>query len=293
MELTNKQNLPQAIVNIVKKTTYPPKPKRYGITTLLKGDTEIILTKRFHKDIIEDVSDDIWALFGTMFHEYISNHDTTGFSEYKVEIPVSKSVVVGVIDFYDKKNNEITDYKTTTVWKITFKDYEDWRNQLLGYCWALWKKSKGKIVCLKGTIIAILRDWQKSKAIQGGNYPKSNVVKVNFDFTIDDLIEFDNFITSKVKRLENQKYWQTKALKECSEKEKWTTPTTYAIYKNDNKTATKVCESESEANNVYESLQENDPKNKYTIVERKGQDKKCIEYCRVRFFCPFREVKNE
>lgn len=290
MEITNKYNLPESLVRIVKKTSYAPKPKRYGITTLLKGNTEIILSRRYWNELSEDVSDDMWALFGTMFHAYIEQHDNTGYSEYKFVVPVSESYVVGVIDLLDKKNGVIRDYKTTTCWKIVFQDYEDYRNQLLGYAWGIWKKTKGKTLILKGQIIAFLRDWSKTKLLQsrGGNYPSKNIVTIDFDFTEQDIIDYDKFVLEKVKSLEKQKYWHTNELIECSEKEKWTTPTTYAIIKNDNKTASKVCESESEANKVIETFMLNDTKSQYHIVERIGVDKKCVDYCRVRGICPFR-----
>lgn len=292
MKITNENRLPEALVRIAQKTAHKSKPKSYGATTLLKGNCEIILTRRYFDELEEDVSDMAWAIFGTMFHDYIKRNDNTKYSEYKVVIPVSKSYFVGVIDLYDKKNNIVYDYKTSSVWKYLHKDYEDYRQQLLAYCWGLEKYKK--IKCRTGKIIMFLKDYSQAEKLRyGSEYPDKECVEITFTFTDEDIAEYEKNITAKIISLENEKYYPTNKLSECSEKEKWTTPTTYAIYKNDNKTATKVCSSEDEANKYLESYQANDTKNKYQIVVRSGVDKKCESYCRVSEFCPFRKMRLE
>lgn len=294
MKIKNSTNLPQALVRIAEKTAYKSKPKCYGATTLLKGNTEIILTRRYFDLLEDDVSDMAWAIFGSMFHEYIKRNDTTKYSEYKVTIPVSQSYFVGVIDLYDKKQNIVYDYKTSTVWKYIHKDFDDYRTQLLAYCWALQKAKK--IKCRTGKIIMFLKDYSNAEKVRYGNsYPNKECVELTFSFTDKDLSDYELFITEKIKTLEKEKYIATNRLKECSDKEKWTTPTTYAIYKNDNKTASKVFSSFNDANSYVENLLKTDTKNVYTIIERKGTDKKCESYCRVSAFCPFRKkvLENE
>ena len=77
---------------------------------------------------------------------------------------------------------------------------------------------------------------------------------------------------------------------ECSPSERWTTPAKWAVMKEGRKTAVKLCDTEEEALNFISELE----KEKHFVEERKGQDKKCSDYCPCAAFCSYyRQVALE
>ena len=65
-------NLPQPFVDALTRD-YEYKDKRYSVTSMLKGNKEILLTRRHFNEITEDVSDSIWLLFGTAVHRILED----------------------------------------------------------------------------------------------------------------------------------------------------------------------------------------------------------------------------
>ena len=72
MRITNKYGLPQAFVKMA-ESDYEYRPKRYSVTSILKGIRETLLERRHHNEIEVDVSDMVWALFGTAVHEILAS----------------------------------------------------------------------------------------------------------------------------------------------------------------------------------------------------------------------------
>jgi hypothetical protein len=68
----------------------------------------------------------------------------------------------------------------------------------------------------------------------------------------------------------------------CDAKERWAKPDTYAIKKNGNKRATKVCETKEEAENLLPTYGAN-----HSIEARAGGDIRCERYCSVAPFCHY------
>ena len=72
MKITNKSKLPQPFVDAV-SGDYKYREKRYSVTTMLKPVREIMLMRRHGDNIEQDVSDMIWAIFGTACHSILEN----------------------------------------------------------------------------------------------------------------------------------------------------------------------------------------------------------------------------
>lgn len=70
MIITNVYNLPQPLVDAA-SAEHAYTPKRYSVTTLLKGTCEAILLRRHADEITMDVSDMVWLLFGTAVHSVL------------------------------------------------------------------------------------------------------------------------------------------------------------------------------------------------------------------------------
>ncbi len=282
MKITNEKELPQALVNVVKKTLHKPNHKGYGVTTLIGKDIlEIILTRRYWNDIEEDITENVWAMYGNAFHEYIKAHDTTKYSEYRLE----NGKIIGVIDLYDKKKKKIVDYKTASVYKVKKQDYGDWFRQTLSYALLLYKKFK--IKTYQAEIIVLMKDWSKSEAKRSKDYPQLPIAQITFSFGDEDYQFIDNYLTNKVNVLEKQRFTPTKYLPQCAVEFRWHKQDTWRIYKEGNKLPTITVWSEEEANKELKNLQESHPKNTYYIEFTKGKDEKCENYCKVNKFCPY------
>ena len=78
MIITNKKNLPEPMVNFVKRDGYQPAMDRISVTDLSKGIREIWLYKRHYNEIEQDVADMVWLMFGTALHNVIERAEEAG-----------------------------------------------------------------------------------------------------------------------------------------------------------------------------------------------------------------------
>ena len=277
MIIKNSMDLPQAFINAVSLEKHNAEGE-FSATTLLKGACETILTDRHFDEIEVDVADCVWQIFGTAVHSIFEKSGIDGFREEKFSIPVSNSIVTGKVDLYDMENETLYDWKTASIWKATYKDFDDWKKQGLIYAW-LMKKNGLSVKKIK--FIALLKDHSKSKSRMDTDYPQKPVYRYEFDVTENDLAEIEKFIIAKVQDLEAESKLADWEIKPCSDEERWATADKWAIMKAGRKTALKVCESEEQAKELMESL------GGTSIEYRKGESKKCEDYCNCKAFCPF------
>ena len=138
MKLVNSLGLPQALVDAVTLEKHNAEGE-ISATTLIKGVKEYLLTERHWDDITVDVKDQIWALWGTTAHKLLEKEYEGTFTEEKFEQKVGNYTVTGRVDCYDMENEILYDYKTTSAWKVVYKNFEDWKSQGLIYAWLLSK----------------------------------------------------------------------------------------------------------------------------------------------------------
>ena len=126
MIITNKLNLPAPFVNLAKRD-YIYEPNEYRVTSLLKGVRETILERRHSDKIERDVSDMVWLLFGTAVHSVLEKcqEGEHELKEERIKIPFGNYILSGQFDLYNDKTKIVTDYKTASVWKIIFGDFEE------------------------------------------------------------------------------------------------------------------------------------------------------------------------
>ena len=277
MKITNNLNLPAALVQAV-STERHNEEGCYSATTLLKGACETILTKRHFEEIEVDASDSIWQVFGSAVHAIFEKQNDNSFKEESFSVPVYNSKVTGRVDSYDIENEIIVDWKTASVWKVQFADFEDWKKQGLIYAW-LMKKSGLKVK--KCRFIALLKDHSKSKARLDTNYPQSPVYFFEFAVTESDLEEIETFIKGRILELENAEKIEDEKLTPCSKTERWASDDKFAIMKRGRKTALKLCDTEEEAKELLEKL------GGTSIEYRPAESRKCKDYCNVCKWCPF------
>lgn len=287
MKITNVNKLPTPFVSAVQRE-YQYKENQYSATQLLKGSCEAVLERRHHNEIECDVSDMIWLIFGTAVHSILENaeEENEQLKENKIVIDIDGGYKLsGIFDLYDAKEKKVIDYKTASVWKVIYNDWEDYRKQLLIYAYML--KQIG-FECDKGEIVATLKDHSKSKAKFDSGYPQFPIHKVSFNFTDEDFKEIEQFIKKKFNEIRLQEKLSDDKLIECSADERWHKDDKYAVMKKGRKTALKVCSSQIEANQYIDNKGLDD---KHYIEFREGQDTKCDDYCNVKQWCPFYQRK--
>lgn len=288
MIITNKLNLPEPIVAaVMREHTY--KPKQYSVTALLKGPGQVILERRHDNEIERDVSEMIWAIFGTAVHNVLEQAQETKnqLKENKLVIELANGYKLsGIFDLYDDKTGTVTDYKTASVNKVLFNDWADYRKQTFIYCWML--RQIG-FDAHRGEIVAMLKDQSKAKALQGGNYPQHPVYRIGWDFTDTDFAEIEGWIKRRFEDLSDCEQMDDADLPSCTPEERWHKDDTYAIMKKGRKSAVKLFKTEGDARAYFDNMMLDD---KHSIVKREGADNRCDNYCNVNKWCPYYRSKH-
>jgi hypothetical protein len=279
MIITNKLNLPKPLVDMA-QSDYTFEPNEYRVTSLLKGIRETILERRHQDEIEQDVSDMIWLLFGTAVHNVLENHQEGDqeIKEARLKVPIGDYILSGQFDLYNADTKTITDYKTCSIWKVVYGDYSDWRRQLLIYAYML--QSIGFPV-EKAEIIALMKDHSKSQAKIKADYPKQPVRKITFTFTEKDFAEIESWLHQRFEEIAKAEKLPDDELPLCTPEERFNKGNKYAVMKKGRKTALRVLDSMEDAKYWMAT-------NVGTFIEvRKGEDKKCQDYCSVCEFCNY------
>lgn len=280
MKINNKLNLPQPFVDAVTRE-YEYKDKQYSVTTILKDVREILLTRRHQNEIEQDVADMIWLILGTATHSVLENSkeaDAEFKEEHFVEEVQDGYKLSGQADLYNAETKTVTDYKTCSVWKVIYDDWDDYKKQLLMYAWAFRKMG---FEVNKGQIVAIIKDHSKTKAKVDNNYPQFPVYKKVFNFGKQDFEEIETYIKEKFTEIAKYEKVSDEELPICSEEARWNDGDKYAVKKKGNKRALRVYDTLKEAEEHLK--QDND----LELEIRKGEDKKCMEYCSCCQFCEY------
>jgi hypothetical protein len=302
MKFTNTYNLPQSLVDALMGDTYDLKNAPANIisaTTLIAPPKVKLLEQRHDAEIEVDVSEMLWRFIGTACH-YVVEQATKGerLSEERMFLDVAScevhSAVDGKkaqdqawykkaawycsakIDLYDSDAKALQDYKITSVWAVLLdkEPKKEWVEQLNIGAFILRKVG---FQTKKLSIIAIFKDWSASKAPR--DYPSLPIPmkEIPIPMWSDDLCI--SFIRDRVQVYIRAKAVPDNEIPECSEEERWATKTTYAVMKAGNKRALAVKDSRGEAETQCRIMKGQYPKNSFSVEERPGEDKRCLNYC--------------
>ena len=280
MKLTNKFNLPQTFVNVLHRNTYTKGKAHASVTELISSPRITQLRKLHWDDIEEDVADKVWAIFGTAIHAVLElGKDENHVIEQRLHANVDGWDISGAIDLQRMEPDGVVvcDYKTTGAWAV-MNDKKDWEQQLNIYAWLVEKVKKTPVK--KVEIIAIIRDWSRRDAKVKEGYPEAPVKVIDVPLWPFELRE--DFIKTRVK-LHSDAQFATEVggdLPLCTPSEMWETKTVYAVRKIGNVRAKALCATTEEAEEKLESLGKG-----YEIEVRKGERKRCKDYCQVSKFC--------
>ena len=283
MKITNKYNLPQALVDLIKNSQFGHTEKCYSATTILNPTRFIILNRRHNDEIEIDASQCINQVLGTATHSLIEKFDKTGFAEIYLKEEIRDGYfLTGKCDLYDEVNFALVDYKTANVWKIKFSDFDDWRRQGLIYAWLLIKK--GHYV-ERIRFHALLKDWtareKRLADMKGEFYPESQVYTYELKITSADLVEIEKFIRDKFDELIEAEKLSDDDLLDCGKKDTWYTGDKFAVYGTNKNKAMRVFDTYEEANDYLNN------KGGVEIVARKGEYRRCQDYCECCKFCKY------
>lgn len=287
MKITNKYNFPDMLVRAVEKE-YIYRDKRYSITSLLEPERIIALKRRYSEQIEQDITDCIFMLLGTKTHFELENIGLkeNEFVEEHLEYTFENGYTLsGIIDHYD--DIYLDDYKTCKAYTLIFKsDYDKWKKQLqLGSYLAYKKDGKWR---KKGRIIALIKDWDRTKSQIQSNYPKYACQVIDFDLGTPEQVEkLAIELFNKVIKLEQM---TNEELPVCTDDERFYKGTTWAIKKKGNKKALKLHSTKEEAEKHLQNLEKGFP-NIYEIEERLGEDLRCKYYCSCNAFCSYYKEK--
>jgi len=288
MKYTNENNLPASLVNAIKNINEDyEKVGKYSITQLIQPPQVNTLISRHMKDITSDIGDEIFKIFGSAVHYILErsnkNNEVMEMIEKRITMKVGGIVISGKMDLYDPIQMHISDYKTTSVYKIMKKDYSDWITQLSDYRLLLLQNG---YVAQTAEVIALLRDFSKSKAKLNPEYPRCGAATV--PIPLNDPLEQMADIALRIGRFEKaSRITDEKELSEiypCTPEQQWKQQDKIAVYSvKDGKKgvrAFRVVDTMEEATAITQG-----DTSKFTIEERTGERTRCEEWCLAQPFC--------
>ena len=273
--LTNKLGLPRSIVAAVSNDGYSRGKSDISVTQLISPPYQRRLLQTVEPQ--EDVADRIWSLLGQSVHTVLERAYPEGKSEDAVVekrlfTEVEGWTVSGQMDVLEA--GTLMDFKVTSVWSR--KGKPEWEQQLnlLSLLCRRHMTETGDIRfnVNRIQIVAIFRDWVKSKAGYD-DYPVSQVAVIPVPLWTQE--EQEAFL------LERVRMHQAEKPEPCTDEERWKTEDVWALMKEGRKSAVKLFDSETEARAAAESAG-----NGHSVVHRRGEYRRCADYCSVSHGCP-------
>jgi len=310
MQFTNRLNIPEALCEAVKNDPYDAGDVDITVTQLIRPPQQVALQKYHRENIIEDVSDRIYALMGQAMHTILQRSSVSGFVEKRMYAEVNGWIVGGTFDalvIANQENNTeseyiLQDYKQMSIWEAKYGLKPDKTEQLnlLHYLinngtrklWLSDKITKPNISKLE--IIGIFRDWSKPQARRDKTYPQHQVEK--FPIEMWSSSQQEKFIKERVEAHQQAQFLidkkHIKKLPQCTDDERWASDKQYALKKEGRKSAVKtentsekLWEWAKEKGLVDEGIHDRELKKGYSVEVRPGESKRCIDYCNVSAFC--------
>lgn len=287
MQYTNVHGLPKFMVEAITQDNYTG-GNGYSATDLTKSPKEVILRKRHSAELVEDVMDQAWRFLGHASHQVIGMINPEGrVIEKRFEHIMEAGKITGQPDIFEIDEKTLSDLKITSVWSYIYapKDGKaEWVKQLNVYAFLL--KEVGHEIEF-ARIVMFLRDWSMRDAKYKSEYPRGPIVVQDIKLWPHE--ETRIFIETGLRKFATYELLPDNEIPACNAADRWAQADSWAVYKATNKTATKVCKSEEEAELVIQELEKAGFK---TRVEfRQGEDRKCIDYCSVCQFCDFYNLK--
>lgn len=277
MRLTNKSNLPQAIVNAIKADPYSKGNADISVTGLLNPARKRQLEIQYQDEIEEDAADRIWSLQGQAIHNILERaaDPTVTLIEERLFMQRYNWTISGQFDSLVISNATLQDYKNGFVHAYQKGVKPEWIAQLNLY--RLLLIENGYITPKRLQIVMFLRDWSKAKA-RSETYPQSAVQVL--DIPIWTEAETEAFLHGRLLAHGQAQY----ELPLCTDEERWKSEDAFAVMGEGNSKATathptlEAAEADAEERTAKGRKQ-------YHVETRTGENRRCADYCAVAPFC--------
>ena len=280
MKITNNFNLPETIVNALKRPTYTKGGAHMSATELLSPPRMVQLRIKNADAIEMDAADMVWSLVGTAMHGVLEHgKGDDHIVEQRLHTEIDGWSISGAVDLQTIKEDRITisDYKTTGVWAV-MNEKKEWEQQLNIYAWLIERVKKSPVEAIE--IVAFIRDWKRRDAEVKKDYPDAPVKVIPIELWPYESREA--FVKDRI-HLHAEGMFQAQTggdLPLCTPDEMWEKPTIYAVKKIGGVRANKVFYKRADAEEYLSELGD-----KYEIEVRDGERTRCQNYCNVRDFC--------
>lgn len=284
--VTNKHNLPQTLVNLANRDRYSRGNSKISTTELIGSPRIRIMRNKHADDIVEDVADRVWALLGSALHEVVERGaDNEHLAEERLFHVVNGWRISGGIDlqkvgFNEKTNQQyvaLSDYKMTSAWTV-MNPKKDWERQLNIYAYLVEVVKGWKVTGL--TINAIIRDWNRREAERNPNYPVAPAIVI--DIPLWSAEERRDYVHERVRihqDAERAHEWD-EPLPDCTDEERWLRTGKLAVMKEGRARALKLFDVDDRREAEFYAAE-----NKAKIVERPGENIRCMDFCPVSDWC--------
>ena len=286
MKLTNKFELPETFINVIKRPRYDKGDSQISATEILNSP-RIVQLKRKHWDELEqDASEMVWSLFGSAVHEIMqhgkSDHHIV---EERLHTVFQNWHISGAIDLQEVYEDgiEISDYKVTSAWTV-MNEKSEWHTQLNIYAWLVERVKQVKVNKL--SIVGIVRDWSRRDAATKEGYPKAPIVVI--DIPLWPYEQREEMIAKRL-ALHNDAFFNSHTgdeMPECTSEDMWEKPEAFAVKKDGGVRAKSVHATREEANVALAEANGKAKKGElYLIEHRPGARTRCEGFCQVAAFC--------
>jgi len=177
-----------------------------------------MLTRRHNDEIELPASGRIWSVFGSAVHKVLEQLEGEGIEkEKRLNYTINNMLVSGKFDLI--KNNQLHDYKVTSVWTLVFKDkIEEWVKQLSIYRFLYYLVHKKKLSDT-AHIVAVLRDWTARDLGRIKGYPVSPIVEL--DLSLLSLENTEILVKEKIEEVKAAEGMSDDELPMCTDEERW------------------------------------------------------------------------
>jgi RecB family exonuclease len=277
MKITNTQNLPAPVVELLKRNYYTKGASQYSVTELMSPPQIRRLREQYDNEIEIDVIDLFATQFGTFMHGKLEAKEIEGYiNEERLFAEVDGITISGAIDLQkiEEGGVKVIDYKFVKAWSV-MQNKVEWEIQLNVYKWLVETVKRRKVTGLQ--ICAFIKDYSKWESKEG--YPQAPIVMI--DIPTWDSVRAETYVRERLEMHRTAKMAQDfgEELQLCTDEERWAKETTYAVKREGRKTAIRVFKTIEEATELAE-------KEKGYVETRQGEYTRCAEnFCGVAKWC--------
>lgn len=284
MQITNRYNLPAAIVNNVMNDEYSRGDAVMSVTQLLNSPRIVLLQRVNESKMVTDVVDRLPSMLGTAMHKVLERGaNPEDIVEERFFLDILGWRISGAVDLQTPKSDgtwEINDYKLTSVYSVMSEKWE-WEAQLNMYAYLMREAKDRRVSSMK--IVAILKDWNRKQGAFKPDYPDAPIVVVNVP--VWDDARQKEYIEGRVAlhQRNSDALDKGESIDYCSPQERWLRNESWAVMKKGRKSAVKLFGTKEEADGWISGQNDSEA---LTSEHRPGEPIRCSgNYCGVAQWC--------